>query len=209
MAWDHSAIFRQWIAHALAPHPTFRYTGPDPAYSGWNLPPFEEPNAGNRFIGVNEFRCCLFGDDIDTMTPPAEEGSGGAAALGTGTGPTAVSPFQIARALPAGAAGVPQWQGGGQRIPRTGQDGGYDTQGSVITFGGDNVASNGVLTMAGVHGDLVFNLNSDLTGAGPAGAIPFQGVCFHWYGGEAGVTDGTFTVVWPSPERVAQIQLVP
>jgi hypothetical protein len=39
------------------------------------------------------------------------------------------------------------------------------------------------------------------------GPVTYQGLCFHYFGGEQAVADGLFTVVWP-PERIAQLQLV-
>jgi hypothetical protein len=216
MPWNRSAIFREWLSSALAPRTgaagsSFRNR------SGWNLPADrDDPPAVPPFLG-HEFRCLLFGDNIDTTAThpqgPAEAATGEHTCMFVPAATNPGSRWNIELSIPGGLAGQPPVipQGGmvirgtGQKLTAAGPPG-FASAGTTITFGGDNCTSNGILTLAGIHGDFVYDFYSNTIGA--AGLLNFQGLAFHWYGGEAGVLDGTFTVVWPTPERIAQLQLV-
>jgi hypothetical protein len=189
MAWTKSAVFRSWLECALGPLAGWG--------GGWN-------RAGG-INSVNDWRCSLWKDTI-TPDETADVVDSGFAVPGSpwhlfnaNTGNGMDSSWAEGRPEYAGA-----WPVGGPRIPGTGQLGGFTSAGGLVTFGGGNATSDGLCTMRLIFGDMVFcpglypPLNS---------LVPNQGLCFHYYGGEASVADGTFTVVWP-PERIAQLQLV-
>jgi hypothetical protein len=186
VAWSKSAIFRAWLECALAPVPGF--TG------GWNLPaPVPDQ--------VGDFRCSLWKDrpgfTPDETAPLAETGLAAPGSVWEdypGDGMDSARPPNTGPAANA-------WPAGGPMITGTGRGGGFDSAGGLITFGGDNAVSAGPCTMSLIFGDMVWHFGADALAT-----VFYQGVCFHYYGGETDVTDGTFTVVWP-PERIAQIQL--
>lgn len=60
----------------------------------------------------------------------------------------------------------------------------------VIMFDAADRAGSGNVTLASVHGGLVYD--DTIT----AGTVADQGVCFLYYGGAQSVTAGTFTVVF-------------
>lgn len=60
-----------------------------------------------------------------------------------------------------------------------------------VSFGAANVSWSSA-TIANAYGDLVY----DNTISG--GTVAKQGLCFHYFGGTAGVTGGTFTIQWNS-----------
>jgi hypothetical protein len=156
--------------------PTQQFSG------GWNLPP-----AGGLARG--DFRCSVWSNVVtpDEAAPVALTGySSGEWAPGGG------------REITSGSG----WPGGGPILAGHGTAGGFASAAGAITFGADNTVSDGPVTMAGIFGDMVFHAGQPV---GP-GVAQYQGLAFHYYGGEAGVLDGTFTVVWP-PQRVAQIRL--
>jgi hypothetical protein len=197
MPWSRSAVFRAWLECALqprigwAPAPTTRWAG------GWNLGPGP----------LNTFNCSLWKDTITPDETAPIELTGFA---------TVGSVWQFFNADTGNgmdstwAGGKPDngeaWPIGGRLIPGTGQEGGFSSAGGLITFGGGNPVSNGLCTMALIHGDMVFCLGIAPIGP-PTGPVQYQGLAFHYYGGEQRVTDGTFTVVWP-PEGVAQLQVI-
>lgn len=59
----------------------------------------------------------------------------------------------------------------------------------VIMFDATDTASGGAATLANVYGSMVY----DDTKTTP---VADQGVCFNYFGGVNGVTNGTLTVVW-------------
>lgn len=59
----------------------------------------------------------------------------------------------------------------------------------VVMFDAADTASGSAATLANVHGALIH----DDTLTTP---VADQGVCFNYFGGANGVTNGTFTVVW-------------
>lgn len=80
---------------------------------------------------------------------------------------------------------VGQWATGGQTIatPATTPSAG------VITYDAADTASAAGSTLASVYGCLVY---SDTI----ATPVADQGVCYNYFGGIQGVTNGVFTIVW-------------
>jgi hypothetical protein len=189
MAWSRSAIFRAWLECALAPVPGFN--------GGWDLP----GAVGQR----GDFRCSLW-RNLNTPDETAPLSQSGLSTIGS-----AWQYFQNnadgrdSTGPPNGGPALGAWPTGGPTLTGTGPAGGFTSAEGLITFGADNATSNGPCTMDDIYGDMVFHFGS-LSAPPPFGTVIYQGVCFHYYGGECDVVDGTFTVVWP-PERVAQIQL--
>jgi hypothetical protein len=184
VAWSKSAIFRAWLECALAPMAGFA--------GGWNLP-FGPANQ------VGAFHCSLW---IDQITPD-ETAPVGQTGLTTGQW-AQISPPPAGNGMDSTWVAGPTdltWPLGGPRIPGTGQAGGFTSAGGLVTFGGGSPVSAGPCTMGLIVGDMVFHF------VAPSGTVNYQGVCFHYYGGEQRVTDGTFTVIWP-PEGIAQLQLI-
>jgi hypothetical protein len=64
----------------------------------------------------------------------------------------------------------------------------YTSAGDEITLDGADTAGAGVLTLAGVEGNLMY-----WTRGGP---VANQGAAYHYYGAPQGVVAGTFTIVW-------------
>jgi hypothetical protein len=183
-------VFRGWLESALAPVAGFQ--------GGWN-----RPTTGG--FNLNAWRCSLWKDGItpDETAPAALTGFAGVGGqwqfIDPNTGQGMDSTW--AEGKPEYAAA---WPLGGPLIGGTGQNGGFTSAGGLVTFGGDDVASNGLCTMRLIFGDMVFCEGLVAPNTGP---VTYQGLCFHYYGGEQAVADGLFTVVWP-PERIAQLQLV-
>ena len=65
----------------------------------------------------------------------------------------------------------------------------FTSAGADVIFDADDTASTGLVTLANVHGDLVYNdAMADKAGA-----------AYHWFGGPQQVTSGTFTIIWADP----------
>jgi len=59
----------------------------------------------------------------------------------------------------------------------------------VVFFDANDTASGSAFTGSNIYGALVY----DTTVSTP---VDDQGICFNYYGGSNGVTNGTFTSVW-------------
>jgi hypothetical protein len=79
------------------------------------------------------------------------------------------------------------WPAGGLPLDRTMPGTGFDSSGGNIVFGGEDLPSSNLVSLADVFGDLLYD-NS---------LVPIKGgAAFHYFGGAQQVTQGTFTIVW-------------
>ena len=160
MPFTESAIFRQWLQDAVGP-----------AAAPWN---------GSWSNAAQDWNVALFGD-----VTAAKDANGAATAYEGGVWTLAAEVSDDVTA-PGGA-----WPPGGRPLVRDGSNKvPYTAAGDDITFNGEDTAGAGVLSLAGVFGDLLYNTAV----LGPLAGK--QGGAFHYFGGAQSVTGGTFTVVW-------------
>lgn len=136
------------------------------------------PQAG-RWNSGDTFMAALFDQTVTpnkTVAPPATAYGGGVWGAG--------GVFD-----PAG------WPAAGLPILNTGSGGGFSSAADVVIFDGDDTPSTGLVTLADVHGDLVYNST-----AGDLGAA------YHWFGGPQQVTNGTFTIIW-STDGIMRVEV--
>lgn len=79
------------------------------------------------------------------------------------------------------------WVAGGRALASTSLDG--SSVSGVVFYDAADTAGGGVVTLASVFGDLLY----DDTLTTP---VADQGIAFHYFGGSQSVTAGTFTIVW-------------
>lgn len=79
------------------------------------------------------------------------------------------------------------WVAGGRALASTSLDG--SSVNGVVFYDAADTTGGGVVTMANVYGDLLY----DDTLTTP---VADQGIAFHYFGGAQSVTAGTFTIVW-------------
>jgi hypothetical protein len=78
------------------------------------------------------------------------------------------------------------WPAGGLPLDRLLPGAGFDSAGNNIVFGGEDLPSTGLVTLANVFGDLLYN----------NWLVSNGGAAYHYFGGAQQVTNGTFTIVW-------------
>lgn len=139
--------------------------------SAWSTA--EPTTYGANGLSADTIKCALFNNSVT----PDRDAAVGSTGFNTGTWTTTNEQTSST-----------QWPSGGVTLgSKT-----YTLGTSVVAFDAADATGSGNVTLANVFGDLIYD--DTIT----AGTVAKQGMCFNYFGGAAGVTGGTFTVVFDS-----------